>query len=57
MTTYIVYYQTAKGLALKEIKAENEREAMKEARLHGKPYAGPTKKIELPDKIVRKDNI
>jgi len=23
--------------------------------LHGKPYAGPTKKIELPDKIVRKD--
>ncbi len=57
MTTYIVYYQSAKGLTLKEIKAENEREAMKEARLHGKPYAGPTKKIELPDKIVRKDNI
>lgn len=53
--TYIVYYMTGKGLAVKEIRATNEREAMKEARLHGKPYAGPTKKIDLPDKIVRPD--
>ena len=57
MTTYILSYYTPKGLKHVEIVAANEREARIKGRDYGKIHAGPTKKIELPDKIVRPDNI
>ena len=56
MTTYILSYYTPKGLKHVEIVAANEREARIKGRDYGKIHAGPTKKIELPDKIVRPDN-
>jgi hypothetical protein len=56
MKTFLVAFRPASGIVWKEIKARTVQEARKEARSIGPIYAGPTEKIVLPDKIVRKDN-
>jgi hypothetical protein len=56
MKTYLIAFRPASGIIWKEIKARTVQEARKEARSIGPIYAGPTEKIVLPDKIVRRDN-
>jgi len=56
MKTYLIAFRPASGIVWKEIKARTVQEARNEARTIAPIYAGPTVKIELPDKIVRRDN-
>jgi len=57
MKTYILHVETPSGqIKVFEIPASDHRQARIKGREHGKLRAGPTEKIVLPDKIIRKDN-